>query len=405
VAPYFQFLLNARRSIAELLEAVYRTNVPLHMINSFLHTPTADNYLLANDISLIPRNVAHVRLIYKNILGVDLRILPNNLIHIEDASASMGIPTGLTGMHRRSQLLSLTNFSAFYTEHLLPLAAPTLSQLPQQDKQILGLLTREVLAEALGLLHQFMGVLYLYRQAGAMLKNEGFEDVKAEKPNKMVFTANKQSFSISISGHIHLALHSKTERKQETTALFGVPKQPPPDRADLTEEESAAIAAFFRRHVASPPFYHAVSNLTSLLRLLTLPLPVLQEFVQLMKRENERPADREGMGLRWLLSAPPLFSAVPTGQPGVVHDRAAGALSFVVGFSWKGRLRVGVGLQYRYQDRAWAAWPSPGPEPSPLQQLLSTLPPNPSEGMVMAAMGALERQPLEKLLSFAGFEP
>jgi hypothetical protein len=26
-------------------------------------------------------------------------------------------------------------------------------------------------------------------------------------------------------------------------------------------------------------------------------------------------------------------------------------------------------------------------------------------GMVMAAMGALERQPLEKLLSFAGFEP
>jgi hypothetical protein len=101
VAPYFQFLLNARRSIAELLEvptghptvptpehefhasslslslshtrydffvpkAVYRTNVPLHMINSFLHTPTADNYLLANDISLIPRNVAHVRLIYKN---------------------------------------------------------------------------------------------------------------------------------------------------------------------------------------------------------------------------------------------------------------------------------------------------------------------------------------------------
>lgn len=84
------------------------------------------------------------------------------------------------------------------SEHLLPLAAPTLSQLPQQDKQILvrststharthiiliqpcvvraqGLLTREVLAEALGLLHQFMGVLYLYRQAGAMLKNEGFE--------------------------------------------------------------------------------------------------------------------------------------------------------------------------------------------------------------------------------------
>jgi hypothetical protein len=113
-----------------------------------------------------------------------------------------------------------------------------------------------------------------------------------------------------------------------------------------------------------------------------------------------------------------------------------------VGFSWKGRLRVGVGLQYRYQDKTWAAWPS-GPEPSPLQQLLSTLPPNPPEGialtashsfslyltsivcvvscvcvlcvlcvrcqqpagMVMAAIGALERQPLEKLLSFAGFEP
>jgi hypothetical protein len=32
----------------------------------------------------------------------------------------------------------------------------------------------------------------------------------------MVFTANKQSFSISISNHIHLALHSKTERKQGT---------------------------------------------------------------------------------------------------------------------------------------------------------------------------------------------
>jgi hypothetical protein len=40
--------------------------MPLHLLNSFLHTPTADNYLLANDISLIPRDVAHVRLIFKN---------------------------------------------------------------------------------------------------------------------------------------------------------------------------------------------------------------------------------------------------------------------------------------------------------------------------------------------------
>jgi hypothetical protein len=43
-------------------------------------------------------------------------------------------------------------------------------RLPEQ-----GLLVRDVLTEALGLLHQFMGALYLYRQAGAMLKNEGFE--------------------------------------------------------------------------------------------------------------------------------------------------------------------------------------------------------------------------------------
>jgi hypothetical protein len=42
-----------------------------------------------------------------------------------DASASMGIPTGLTGMHRRSQLLSLTNFSAFYTYiHPIPASPP-----------------------------------------------------------------------------------------------------------------------------------------------------------------------------------------------------------------------------------------------------------------------------------------
>jgi hypothetical protein len=138
-----------------------------------------------------------------------------------------------------------------------------------------------------------------------------------------------------------------------------VPKPPPLDRAELTEDESAVIAAFFRRHVASP-FLHAVSHLTSLLRLLTLPLPVLQEFVQLMRRENERPTGQEGMGLRyarcvppliphalsvalthccgldarthrWLLSTPALFSAASAGQPGVVHDRATGALSFVVG--------------------------------------------------------------------------
>jgi hypothetical protein len=78
-----------------------------------------------------------------------------------------------------------------------------------------------------------------------------------------------------------------------------VPKVPPPDRSgELTEEESGVLAAFFHRHVASPPFCHAVAHLTSLLRVLTLPLPVLQEFVQLMKRENERAGEREGMGLR-----------------------------------------------------------------------------------------------------------
>jgi len=401
---FFLFIVNARKGMAEFLEAVYRLCPSIQSIKSFLHTPSTDNYLLSNDFLLIPRDVAHFCLVYKNTLGVNIRILPHRFVHIEDAAIAntTSITPGVTSS--RLQFLPLINFQAFYSEHLLPLVASKLISfhLPQ-DK---GLITHDVLSEALNLLHRFMGALYLYRQAGALLKNEGFEDLKQEKSNKVVFTANKQSFSIDITNHIELGLHVRIERKQETTSLFAMPTKPQEKITELSDEESSVLLTFFHNHVATPPFYHAISHLLSILRILTLPLPILQEFIQLMKKENERSADREGTRLRWLLSSPPHFAAVPPAQPAVVHDRTTNVISFVMGFTWRGQVRVGIGLRYNYQDRIVTTWD--GTETSSsisvLQQLLSPLPSNPPEGILAATIALLERQPLEKIFSIVGLE-
>jgi len=84
----------------------------------------------------------------------------------------------------------------------------------------------------------------------------------------------------------------------ETTSLFAMPTKPQEKITELSDEESSVLLTFFHNHVATPPFYHAISHLLSILRILTLPLPILQEFIQLMKKENERSADREGTRLR-----------------------------------------------------------------------------------------------------------
>lgn len=70
----------------------------------------------------------------------------------------------------------------------------------------------------------------------------------------------------------------------------------------------------------------------------------------------------------------------------MIHDKAAGVVSFVVGFAWKANARAGLGLQWRYQERTWSGWgvPEQSPGSAALRQLLSSVPVDAPEGTFLA---------------------
>jgi len=276
-AHYFEFMLNTQKNMKELLEAVYCGHQPLQIISSFLHSVHIQNdplgrpplEILPNDFIVIPRSPSQVRLIFSNICGVDIRFLPNQMVQIDDAATLLfhPSPSSTIAMNRpRHQLYPLNHFSNFYTRHILPLVQSSSTQLEVQGLPA-GRVTHEALPTALRLLHRFMGVIYVYRQAGPLLKAEVAENVKPEQHNNGIrFTINKMTFVICIADYYNLEMQWKETKEGEST-LFG--EGDDTHAESLTKSDISVITEFFKQHVAAPP-------------------PVaLSQFIRVMSREGK----------------------------------------------------------------------------------------------------------------------
>ncbi|KAL6058155.1 Mediator of RNA polymerase II transcription subunit 14 [Balamuthia mandrillaris] len=439
----FAFMLNTQRNIKELLEMLYRSSKPLRALQSFLDSTCRPKDSLlssslprinaSDDITLIARSLSQVRLVFRNICGVDIRFMGNQAVQIDDASMSLfQSPASSVTRKRedrsRMQLFPLIQFPGFFEKHIAPLvressnqSSPTSSSpsqqtiRPQQQQKVpTGLVTHAALPKALPLLHQFMGVLFLYRQIGPVLRTE-VEDAKPDNFN-IRFTVNRMTFTISIRDYCYLDLQPQKMSSGEANQLFEQTTSTTAD-AEITDEECSSLRTFFGRNVAVPPFSHRISCLVSFIRVLALPVPVFKQFaalISVLEADAAASASASASPSPFLIhlclytpSRPPQTG----GTPAIVHDKKAQTVHFALQLEWGASAVWGMlPLTYRYggdqptlqlQQKATTT----ARQNLFSQNVLSRLPALSSQELLSSLVGGLKELPLPDLMRLTSTSP
>lgn len=207
-----------------------------------------------------------------------------------------------------------------------------------------------------------------------------------QEQQRIKFTINKITFTLSISDFINLDLQAQVLREKQgmdfstrgryccslclciiaEPQLFGAPKPGAPvaggveksSGGDLSEEELRLACDYFKKHILAPPLRQSTRRLTSLIRALGLPHPTLKEFIQLMKRDLTPPGtffvrcygsvyiyltlsvpllgacgdihEVGGVVVKWALVCTTCSLPVSQGMPALVHDKSNATISFLV---------------------------------------------------------------------------
>jgi hypothetical protein len=117
LANFVNIELNAYKNLFVVMQALYNTFEPLQIINKFVLSPPPK--LLPGDFIAIPRSLHHLRLVYRNMVGIDIRFLGQGRVAVEDAGRMRykkakdrpfeKIPTSLHEMRNFTQLVSLSS--------------------------------------------------------------------------------------------------------------------------------------------------------------------------------------------------------------------------------------------------------------------------------------------------------
>jgi len=215
--------------------------------------------------------------------------------------------------------------------------------------------THSSLPDVLKKVHVYMGALWVYRTTNSIVASDLERDVSGLKKEintsrlSLRVTIGSTTFQFNVIHHsrVDLTVSSSSGGPQQTFDSMLSSSSPSPSSSlglengitSLSPNETEAISTFWKTKVATPPY--RIQPLSSFIRILSLPLPALKEFIEIMSMDNNT-SQKPGHVTLCMI-----HKSAGRIKEAIVHSSLTSEISFVLHIkSPNGILEISLRYQY-----------------------------------------------------------